>query len=460
MHNVVRLPRFRLQIFAVGVTNVSRSYPRLNFLPGRAISNLHFSRWHSQTVPHCVHNMRSACLFLGALACKRVLSRPGVAFVGCCHHRFRRSSSRSIFSAAPPPRGDRGVTTGTSRMAEPTNNHHPEHRLPCDPPAGTNISSAGRKRPAPEVLRDDRAAKKPRKNAPRRNKKEQRRKNRPGFNSYLKVLLDQSTMRMLQTTILDIRQKVQESNEKETGVEGGEERTSKEETAEETNVSSNQPQRNKSRPLLRIKPRSLESLHMTLFFGGETLCELSPEELTVWHEQVAKRIRQSFPPSSDGTTKKLLDFCQCCCGGDGSAATGNSETDDDNDDCYWFRLKEVCVFPPRRKNLIVATLEASPAWHTLHDDIRAIAAHSESSEGLRNLVESTSFEKWTPHITLANIIASGPRSVQRAQTKRLGEMLHQVELPESLQGMLKANAITMGGPVPQQVPLDWNFPAV
>jgi len=346
-------------------------------------------------------------------------------------------------------------------MAEPINNHDPEHRLPCDdPPAGTNISSAGRKRPAPELLRDDRVPKKPRKNAPR-NKKEQRRKNRPGFNSYLKVLLDHSTMQLLQTTILDIRQKVQESNEKETGVvEGGEERTNKEETAEETNVNLNQPQqRNEPRPLLRIKPRSLESLHMTLFFGGEILCELSPEELTAWHEQVAKRIQQSFPPSSDGPTKNLLDFCRCCCSG-GSAATGNSENDDDDDDCYWFRLKEVCVFPPHRKNLIVATLEASPAWHTLHDDIRAIAAHSESSERLRNLVESTSFEKWTPHITLANIIASGPRSVQRAQTKRLGEMLQEIELSESLQGVLKANAITMGGPVPQQVPLDWNFSAV
>jgi hypothetical protein len=44
---------------------------------------------------------------------------------------------------------------------------------------------------------------------------------------------------------------------------------------------------------LRFKPRSQASLHMTLFFGGETLCELPVNELEEWHSQVSERLHAS-----------------------------------------------------------------------------------------------------------------------------------------------------------------------
>lgn len=185
---------------------------------------------------------------------------------------------------------------------------------------------------------------------------------------------------------------------------------------------------------IKIKPRSLESLHMTLFFGGEILCDLSPEELIEWHSQVEKRIQQSFLCEKE------------------SAALDDSP--DRRTDEYWFRLKELTLFPPPRKNLIVASLEASSAWHLLHDDIRAIAEQSKS-EKLRGIVKQSSFQQWKPHITLANLRFAGARKSQRLSQEHLQKILKQIDFPPGPE--LHANGIAMGGPIPNQALLNWDF---
>jgi 2'-5' RNA ligase len=131
---------------------------------------------------------------------------------------------------------------------------------------------------------------------------------------------------------------------------------------------------------------------------------------------------------------------------------------------YWFRIKGLSLFPPRRNYLIVALLEASPAWHALHDDLRNLAV-SGDSESLRSIAKRGKRE-WTPHITLGNLYGD-----KKADLGAVRKMLqdfplhyHAVESDNPASEHLEVDVkrietirISMGGPVPEQVELDWNF---
>ena len=259
-----------------------------------------------------------------------------------------------------------------------------------------------------------------------------RRINRPGFNSYLKVLLDEATLQLLRAKTLELQAMLEKSLNESVADKAILEPNDKacasgalDSAGDEIPASGKSPE---SRSL-SIKPRSLESLHMTFFFGGEVLCDLSPEELIEWHSQVEKRILKSFPSK-------------------------NNNSPENSTDEYWFRLKALTLFPPQRKDLIVALLEASPAWHLLYNDIRAIAERS-SSEKLRGLVQQSSFQLWKPHITLANVRFGGSRSSQNRSKEILQKMMEQIDLQPGPK--LHANGIVMGGPSPNQALLNWDF---
>lgn len=256
------------------------------------------------------------------------------------------------------------------------------------------------------------------------------------LNSYLKVVLDNDTIDRLH----DIAVKLQSEVPKHAAATR---------TADETETT--KPPAKKQ---FRFRARSRPSLHMTFFFGGETLCALPPLELMNWHRLVAERLEKSHfvlnAPSEkndpvEEPTRETLE-----------------------EDKYWFRLKGLSLFPPRRNYLIVALLEASPAWEALHDDIRAIAADG-GSESLRSVTQRSK-ERWTPHITMGNLYGG-----RKADLKTLAAMLQDFPLhdhvpeeeaptsTESSQGakvdglLLHATKIAMGGPVPTQVELDWDF---
>ena len=248
---------------------------------------------------------------------------------------------------------------------------------------------------------------------------EKPRQNRPGYNTYLKVLFNgDSLLSDLHQTITQI----------------------KDEFASDVLVDGSDPEplisRSDSQPALpsgvplKIQPRSLASLHMTLFFGGETICsDLSAEELENWYMSVSKRVQQS-----NFRTAKNLDRTEP------PLAT----------DEYWFRFKALRTFPPKRNYLIVAEYEASPAWHDLHDDLRSIAAASES-QALRQITQRSK-SQWTPHITLANLRGSiGKKKL----AQRLSELSNE---KKSLDQRWVASGIGLGGPIPTQVEhLDWDF---
>jgi hypothetical protein len=131
---------------------------------------------------------------------------------------------------------------------------------------------------------------------------------------------------------------------------------------------------------------------MTFFFAGETLCKLPANELVSWHQSLESRLtrlgfNKNAPPVMNATHSDMK------LGNETAAATNLTDNDNvsgvtvpsspsllqsgsviKNDTMqfdYWFRVKELRLFPPRRNNLIVAMLEASPDWHQLHDDIRS-----------------------------------------------------------------------------------------
>ena len=311
-----------------------------------------------------------------------------------------------------------------------------------------------------------------------------RRVNRPGFNSYLKVVLDDNTIKRLHEMTLKISELVKAEVSTFAVAQGNEntldkaddQECSKEETGyadqskcndskQEAKNSQKRQKKGQERNSLIVKPRSEASLHMTFFFGGETLCELPASELTEFHSRVTKLFveRNFFQDEKctnhQGDGGKLDQICSTNaveCAEDAESSTHPVQTAQNllNHFPVEFRVKELRVFPPRRNNLIVAELEAPSEWHELHDAIRTVAKTADYSSGLRQ-VTARGKELWTPHITLANVLGGNNKGHRRYLEHLLGEMSN--ELACCQHAGASVQYVSMGGPVPKQVDLNWKF---
>ena len=316
----------------------------------------------------------------------------------------------------------------------------------------------------------------------RKQTKPTRKPNRPGYNSYLKVILDDESLERLHNISVSIQRRVEDSqkdefqeeaaqndkdqttNVKDETYDGKEEpqtdaeqdntamnMETKSYTAAETQRTSDQNNKDnnkesskmKKKPV-KYKPRSRASLHMTFFFGGEALCELPAEELVEWHGKIRDRLKESgFVLAAEA-------------GKEAEAEEVARDVSVENLDEYWFNITDICTFPPQRNNLVVAILEASPAWHQLHNDVRDIAKNG-NIQALKNIT-TYSKEKWTAHITLGNIFGGGRK---REVTKFMTEILQDIRIPDKDTAgegaRTHVHGISMGGPVPEQVELPWDF---
>jgi hypothetical protein len=128
---------------------------------------------------------------------------------------------------------------------------------------------------------------------------------------------------------------------------------------------------------------------------------------------------------------------------------------------YWFRVTDVCVFPPQRRYLVVAALEASPAWHAIHDDLRSIAKNSSSWSPALAQIAKASKERWIPHITLGNLFGGTKTDLQiLSDVSRNLSPEPDTSLNETaffVTRLVIAKAIALGGPIPTQASLDWDF---
>jgi len=221
-----------------------------------------------------------------------------------------------------------------------------------------------------------------------------------------------------------------------------------------TNTHHNQLQPDKSKPNLKIKTRSLQSLHMTYFFCGTMLSEMPSEQLILFNSMLHEKLR----------------------------------TINNKDGAYWLQFKSVDLFPPQRQNLIAATFEASPALNTLYEDLCDIAMtpkgdteQDDDDKGDKHpfaqmqreyefpLLRSAVFKEvkkrrrqqqkrntdgsfWMPHITLANIVGGKNSGIKQLNKWLSGQSFKiDTETPIPVQGL------DLGGPYPQQVHLNWSF---
>lgn len=261
--------------------------------------------------------------------------------------------------------------------------------------------------------------------APHKGQKWTSRLQRSGRFTYLKVVLDARAMAALYDLAIQIPARLghlvpqNNDNEHEMG------RSSSYQTDEKP-----EKKPHTQRPAT-FRPRSLESLHMTLFFGGEVIPTMPAEELIEWHTQVSRRLAQS-------------SFC----------LKGNS-TETSHDD-YFFRFSGLQIFPPHRQNLIVAVFEPSMAWHTLYHELNEIASDVSIFPSLAK-VATKNRDRWVAHVTLGNLYGD--------RTALNSSFLHEIYDPTLLSPTnknilnlpTKASGITIGGPMPEQVSLDWDF---
>jgi len=441
---------------------------------------------------HSYRSFSSSTLFRRSAA-RRGSSRRAVppAFVAaafslpraCFLPRRLQSRTTMSTSAAPPGRlGDDSATAAERQRKQESAAESATTTAAADPPKRGAKRRRRRPRPPP------------------------RRKYRPGFNSYLKVVLDGASLGRLRRLAIEVRDRVaddQEQREEEEEEEGATAQTKNNSSSGVTSAGGNNDgtvrteedqlwgdsdnernnnnkrsnnssngNRKKSPPVLKVKPRSEDSLHMTFFFGGEVLCELPAEELVEFHARVSALLldngfvqNQQQQQQESGAEDDRIGTCD---GGDGVSTSQR------------FRVKEICLFPPRRNNLVVAVLEAPPLFQRLHDEIRSIAKNwgddpdgggeenkdrsgdndgstSPPKNALREIA-SYSKDNWTPHVTLANVYGGNEES-----KRMLRELLQDISQRETASAdsdfLMEASGrtIEMGGPVPEQVELDWNF---
>jgi 2'-5' RNA ligase len=300
------------------------------------------------------------------------------------------------------------------------------------------------------------------------------------INSYLKVVLDDDTMDRLYGIAVKLQNDLRNREKDDYTMDGPQ-------GVLEVNVQNDEQMPSATRKRhLKFRSRSRTSLHMTLFFGGEVLCALPPSELIDWHAKVKARLEQSnfslksdpvINPDCKGNEILLTELGpQVPEESERAEPTGLQEESKQAErketlanveleqDQYWFQIKGLSLFPPRRNYLIVALLEASPSWHALHDDLRELAV-SGDSESLRSITKRGMGE-WTPHITLGNLYG-GKKADLGAVQKMLQDFPLNGHSRESDNPALEhlevdverieATQISMGGPIPEQVELDWNF---
>jgi len=272
-------------------------------------------------------------------------------------------------------------------------------------------------------------------------------------NSYLKIVVDDASVDLLHGTARRIRQEVRQRfpdvpKDDETGDAKEGSTKASADAADNTDEpppddkDQPPPKQQKRRPPrpLTFKPRSRDSLHMTFFFGGTTICEIPPEELMEWHDKVMARLQQA------------------------SENTDDNSGDDAEASRYTLQFRGLSLFPPGRNTLVVGIFDGSPELHRLHNDLRDIARNS-NSDGLKEVVQRSK-KRWTVHVTLGDLHGGGRGDAKKETLKELGKMLEvgiglealgeQDESTNPPSFTAKVWGVAMGGPVPPQVELKWD----
>ena len=233
-----------------------------------------------------------------------------------------------------------------------------------------------------------------------------------------------------------------------------------------------QPTQNETKKIIRFKSRSRESLHMTFFFGGETLGGIPSTELIEWHSRISKRLAQSGFCLSKEDFEKKFEGEDVVSKNDSEHLSVASPSQSQLPDDFSFHVQGLEIFPPRRNNLVVAILipTMSQSWQTLYDDIRTISQDESCSRGLSEICKDSK-DKWVAHVTLGNIYGGKKgnnkqlldpilREIFTAKTRVQRRDVTSTSANHQLhEDVWEAfpTGISMGGPIPSQAVLDWDF---
>ena len=258
-------------------------------------------------------------------------------------------------------------------------------------------------------------------------------------NSYLKLSLDESVFNSLHRLICQTKDHWDSSSARQ---------HQDHHHQQQDTVSKKQGKR-----YLTIKPRSLSSLHMTYFFCGKVLDEMSCDELRLWNMMVRDCV---------------------------SAHNRSDSNDDSNTTCldeYRLQFKGLQLFPPNKNYLIVAVFESSSKLDGLYEELCNLAAMKKSMQDgasddkayifplLSDLTarqhskrNNTNSPSWVAHVTLGNLSGGNTDDIKRLSTW-IEDYKHQ-SIDSLLGNDIKVNGLSLGGPIPSHVDLDWDFPFV
>ena len=265
-------------------------------------------------------------------------------------------------------------------------------------------------------------------------------------NSYLKLSLDESVFNSLHQMICQTKDHWDSSSARQ---HQDHHHYQQQKQPQQETVSKKQSKR-----YLTIKPRSLSSLHMTYFFCGKVLDEMSSDELRLWNMMVRDCVAAHNRNRSDSTD----DSTTCL-------------------DEYKLQFKGLQLFPPNKNYLIVAVFESSSKLDGLYEELCNLAARKKSvQDGASDdkkyifplLSELTARQhskrnnnnspSWVAHVTLGNLSGGNTEDTKRLNTW-IKDYMHQ-SVDSSLGNDIKVTGLSLGGPIPSHVDLDWDFPFI
>lgn len=254
-------------------------------------------------------------------------------------------------------------------------------------------------------------------------------------NSYLKLSLDKSAFHSLHELIRITKQQWDSSHERQ----------------DLKRVSKKQSKRQ-----LTIKPRTLPSLHMTYFFCGKVLEDMTSDELHLWNAMVRER---------------LLEY------NNANDATSSSDGE------YTLQFKGLKLFPPNKHYLIVAMFEPSSKLYGLYEELCNLAMSEKPSHHhhvsdtmgdeskylfplLAELTKSQHEKRnqskenspsWVAHVTLGNLSGGNGEDVKRLHSWLEDYKYQAIDMLQIVNG-INVNGLALGGPIPSHVDLDWHYP--
>mmetsp|Transcript_25728 Transcript_25728/g.43168 ORF Transcript_25728/g.43168 Transcript_25728/m.43168 type:complete len:248 (+) Transcript_25728:23-766(+) len=173
---------------------------------------------------------------------------------------------------------------------------------------------------------------------------------------------------------------------------------------------------------ISFTPMMWNNLHVTFLFCSEYLHSIPAEQLKAWHTIIADAVSRFVVTVNSGPLMASVN------------------------------IDRLGVFPPGKKNLVVAFLRVAPAIYSLQEQVVQLTVDMKKSNAAFGMIADLNRD-WQPHCTLGKLQAPKNRVeyIGMMAINRMEKHIHDYE-----EHSLATTGLKMSGFTPKQKWIDWD----